>query len=233
MLELWFVVGEMVTIGHKFKLDSVWRGLLGQESNKLKVMNGFQWERDPQGIYFQKWPVASRASILGIQMLINKSLGFQNEGAYSFFKNESDLQNKHSKRETSKINNKHEKQNKKLCHRIWFSSIKKKMKLCFCAVQKQKSWWFSASSSLNKKERSCFQLTLCSWRNVLGRKMFEEIAHFKQILWNIYKKLILSSQSCVLALKLDSRNYGPPITEDFISSSDLGYLQQRAALGKN
>lgn len=63
--------------------------------------------------------------------------------------------------------------------------------------------------------------------------MFEEIAHFKQILWNIYKKLILSSQSCVLALKLDSRNYGPPITEDFISSSDLGYLQQRAALGKN
>lgn len=126
MLELWFVVGEMVTIGHKFKLDSVWRGLLGQESNKLKVMNGFQWERDPQGIYFQKWPVASRASILGIQMLINKSLGFQNEGAYSFFKNESDLQNKHSKRETSKINNKHEKQNKKLCHRIWFSSIKKK-----------------------------------------------------------------------------------------------------------
>lgn len=84
----------------------------------------------------------------------------------------------------------------KNCVTEFDSAALKKMKLCFCAVQRQKSWCFSASSSLNIKERSCFQLTLCSWRNVLGRKMFEEIAHFKQILWNIYKKLILSSQSC-------------------------------------
>lgn len=118
----------------------------------------------------------------------------------------------------------------KNCVTEFDSAALKKMKLCFCAVQRQKSWCFSASSSLNIKERSCFQLTLCSWRNVLGRKMFEEIAHFKQILWNIYKKLILSSQSCVLALKLDSWNYGSPIT-GFYQQLRFGIFAAKCSAG--
>lgn len=134
--------------------------------------------------------------------LIN--LGVPKEGAYSFSFNESDLQNKHSELPKSIINIKSK---IKICVTEFDSAALKKKERgkkkpsqkthpLFLCCTKVKELMFQCFI-FSKYKRSCFQLTLYSWRNVLGRKMFKEIVHFKQILWNIYKKLILSSQSCI------------------------------------
>lgn len=139
MLELWFVVREMMTISHKFNLDSMWRGPLGQEWRKIPPTEGnysFQWDQDPKDTYIFKNDQWLCMLQFWASTCCLTSLGFQKESAYSFFKNEPDLQNKHSKTEASKINNKYKKQNKKLCHRIWFSSIKKTQ---ICQTKKSSS----------------------------------------------------------------------------------------------